>query len=237
MAEAVERIESPRASRQDPVMVLIQATLDECAATFGTQRARFLRHLANGTWQVYAIQQGKLTTHAADYAEASMAWAVALSRFPVRASRPRVSSPDGSNVRPIAVTTYFGIPVLCGDQIAGVIELGGQIDGDPGDHGEAMAERLAIFGTRLLHDPGLRTRGEQTEPACECRIAGGNWFSGQVELSDDEWTFLVALNGTESLTAIAERAGMDIAAAGVVAASLAARGIVELVEPANPVGS
>ena len=183
---------------------LILETLQKCAATFGTERARFLRHAPGGEWQVHSIQHDALRIHQADYAEIAMAWTVGLSRFPIRVMRPRVTEPDGGSVRPIAVTTYFGIPVLCADHFVGVIELAGNVSGDLVRTLETISDDLQRFGERLIHDPSLRAP-QHIDLECECWLDGGCWASGEIWLTGDQWLVLSQLGDPEPLSSIAAR--------------------------------
>lgn len=211
-------------------MALILDVLRQCASTFGIQRARFLRQTAGGSWQVHALQQEALVSHMADYAESAMGWTVALSRFPLRVTRPRITSPTGEQVRPIAVTTYLGIPVLCGDLLVGVIELAGRIDGDPAQQVDALSGIIADLGNRLVHDPQLQPLPVVSLDS-ECRLDGGNWSGGEIELSPREWEVVSAIAGSESLSALADR--LDLSPHEVVATvnDLAVRGLVALQPP------
>lgn len=183
---------------------LIRDTLLLCARTFGTERARFIRQLSAEEWQVHSLKNDTLFNHRADYAEVSMAWAVGLSRFPIRKTRPRITDLEGGGVRPIAVTTYFGIPVLCGDHLVGVIELAGNIGGDLLRTLETLAADLDRFGKRLTHDPSLRAP-QFIDLQSECWIDGGCWASGEIDLSPDEWKLLSEIGAPEPVAAIAAR--------------------------------
>ena len=182
---------------------LILDVLIRCAETFATNRARFIRELPNGEWQVYSMKGESLFTHMADYAEIGMAWAVGLSRFPMRVTRPRITAPDGSAVRPIAVTSYFGIPILCADHFVGVIELAGSIGNDLERTLDRLRDTLQHFGTMLTHDPSLRLP-QLVDMECECWLDGGSWTHPTIELDADEWTLLAALCEPPTLRALAE---------------------------------
>lgn len=171
---------------------LILDILTRCATAFGTERARFLRQVHMAGWHVHTMQHGALTTHTADYAEIAMAWMVGLSRFPIRVTRPRVTLPDGSGVRPIAVTSYFGIPVLCQDHFVGVIELAGNVKGDLERTLGLIADDLARFGERMTHDPAARPPA-LVDLDTECRLDGGCWYAGTVSLDNDQWSVVSAL--------------------------------------------
>jgi hypothetical protein len=234
----VETFDRPdmRHVRDRDESVLILETLQTCAATFGTERARFLRQVPGGEWQVHSIQQDMLVTHRADYAEIGMAWAVGLSRFPIRVMRPRVTNPDGGNVRPIAVTTYFGIPVLCADHFVGVIELAGNVSGDLVRTLETISGDLERFGNRLVHDPSLRAP-QHIDMECECWIDGGCWTSGEIDLSSDEWRVVWEVGNFASLPGIAERLSISeeelvclvrgLVSKGVMTVRAATRSLVE----------
>lgn len=187
---------------------LIRDTLMLCVQAFGTERARFIRQLTDGAWQVHALKNDALFSHRADYAEVSMAWAVGLSRFPIRVNRPRITDLGGGSVRPIAVTTYFGIPVICGDHLVGVIELAGNIGGELLRTLDTLAADLNRFGKQLTHDPSLRAT-QFVDLESECWIAGGCWVSGDVELSADEWAVVVEISEPEPLRAVLSRVDLD----------------------------
>lgn len=198
-ATAVKRSTRPSSCEAD----LILDVLTLCADTFATSRARFIRELPGGEWQVYSMKGDSLFTHMADYAEIGMAWAVGLSRFPMRVTRPRITAPDGSAVRPIAVTSYFGIPILCADHFVGVIELAGNISNDLERTLERLRATLQNFGTMLTHDPSLRLP-QLIDMECECWLDGGSWTRPRIELDSDEWVLVAALREPTLLRALVE---------------------------------
>ncbi|HUH06543.1 MAG TPA: GAF domain-containing protein, partial [Egibacteraceae bacterium] len=104
----------------------ISETLDWCAELFRSQRARFVRPTESGGWIVYTRQNNVLSTHEADYAEAAMARAVGLGRHPLVVTRPRVTRPGTTDLRPISVSSYLGIPLISQDRLVGVIECAGE---------------------------------------------------------------------------------------------------------------
>lgn len=195
----------PRSDRHDQGMALVLDVLRQCAATFGIPRVRFLRQNPAGDWIVHTMQQDTLITHTADYAESAMGWMVALSRFPLRVTRPRITSPGGEHVRPIAVTNYLGIPVLCSDQVVGVIELAGKIDGDPSHQVEAVSGIIADLGRRLMHDPEMQPCPVTLGPDTRCSLAGGKWGDVDIDLSPDVWTIASTISPGEQIAAIASR--------------------------------
>lgn len=172
---------------------LIVDVLTHCASTLDTERARFIRRLAAGDWQVHSLQNGVLVTHQADHAEVAMAWMVGLSRFPIRVTRPRVTHPDGSGVRPIAVASYLGIPVLCQDEFVGVVELAGTIKGDLERVLDVLAPGLSRFGERLTYDPSLRA-AQLIDLDVECALAGGFWAADRIRLTAPEWQVVHAID-------------------------------------------
>lgn len=206
-------------------MALILDVLRQSASTFGIQRARFLRQTAEGVWQVHAMQQDKLITHTADYAESAMGWTVALSRFPLRVTRPRITSPSGENVRPIAVTNYLGIPVLCGDLVVGVIELAGRMDGDPAQQVDSLAGIIADLGLRLAHNPQFQPQPE-LDLSSECHLDGGTWVDGDIYLSENDWTVVSALAGGEPLSTLAARLDLSEDDLLTTVCDLASRGLI-----------
>lgn len=183
---------SPRRTSSSAEMPIIVDALRQCAATFGTERARFMRQLPSGDWTVHTLHQGSVTSHTADQAEIAMAWMVGLSRFPIRATRPRVTQPDGSGVRPIAVTSYLGIPVLCQNHCAGVIELAGSIRSDLERTLDLLSETLARLGCRLTHDPAVRA-SQHIDLDVECGLDGGFWSPNDITLDAEEWAVLSVL--------------------------------------------
>lgn len=204
---------------------LILQTLSHCAATFGTERSRFVRHTEGGEWIVHTLQQHTIITHQADQAEIAMAWTVGLSRFPTRVTRPRVTFADGSGMRPIAVTSYFGIPILCQDHFVGVIELAGNVSGDLERTLDVLTVELTRFGDRLTHDPALR--GEQhIDLDVACELDGGFWSPNEVSLSDDEWAVLSTMGAPVALSEIVPGVSLTEEQLLAVTQALIARGLV-----------
>lgn len=168
--------------------IIIDA-LSQCATAFGTDRARFIRQTADGEWVVYTLHQDSVSSHSADQAEIAMAWLVGLSRFPIRVTRPRVTYPDGSGIRPIAVTSYVGIPILCQNHFAGVIELAGSDTNDLERVLARLSDSLALLGYCLVHDPALRAP-QHIDLDVECGLGGGFWSQNEMVLTPDEWSVL-----------------------------------------------
>jgi hypothetical protein len=212
---------------------VIHEVLKLCASAFETDRARFIRQLSTGDWQVYSIQRDFLRTHQADYAEISMAWAVGLSRIPARLSRPRVTQPDGEGIRPIAVTSYVGIPVLCRDHFVGVIELAGNVKGDLERTIERLSGPLERFGNRLTHDPSLRAT-QLIDLDVECWLDGGCWSSGSIDLDADEWALLAAMDCPAPLRRVVDRLPFTSERSIDVVRSLVARGVVSVRASTRP---
>ena len=217
----------PQPRRDSSESDLIHNMLARCARTFGTERARFIRQLPGSRWQVHAIQHqdGPLITHFADHAEIAMAWAVELSRFPMRVTRPRVTQPDGSGVRPIAVSSYFGIPVLCGDHFVGVIELAGNVSGELERALETLRVDLQMFGNRLTHDSSIRAT-QHVDPECECWLDGGYWSRSTCDVTSEEWRFLAQLGEPSQLQSVADRLSISGEEAVNLARALLGRGLV-----------
>lgn len=171
---------------------IIVDALRACATAFGVERARFMRQLPAGEWAVHTLHQNSVTSHTADQAEIAMAWMVGLSRFPIRVIRPRITQPDGSAVRPIAMTSYLGIPVLCRNHFTGVIELAGSVTRDLERTLDLLSETLASLGYCLTHDPSIRV-SQHIDLDIECGLDGGFWSPNEVTLDADEWTVLSAI--------------------------------------------
>jgi hypothetical protein len=223
----------PRPDRTESDLIL--DILARCARTFGTERARFVRQLPGREWQVHAIQHqdGPLITHFADHAEIAMAWAVGLSRFPIRVTRPRVTLPDGTGVRPIAVSGYFGIPVLCGDHFVGVIELAGSVSGELERSLETLRADLRLFGNRLTHDSSIRV-AQHVDPEVECWLDGGCWFKPTCEVTSDEWRFLAQLGEPLQLQIVADRLAISGDQAVSLARSLLGKGLISVRASTRP---
>lgn len=183
---------SPRRKPSSAETPIIVDTLRQCAATFGIERARFMRQLPAGEWVVHTLHQDSMTSHTADQAEIAMAWMVGLSRFPIRVTRPRVTQPDGSGIRPIAMTSYLGIPVLCQNRFAGVIELAGSFKGNLERTLDLLSETLVRLGYCLIHDPSIRG-SQHIDLDVECGLDGGFWSPNEITLGAEEWTVLSAM--------------------------------------------
>lgn len=195
---------SSRRKTSSPETPVIADALRQCAATFGIERARFMRQLPAGEWVVHTLHQNSITSHTADHAEIAMAWMVGLSRFPVRVTRPRVTQPDGSGIRPIAMTSYLGIPVLCQNHLAGVIELAGSAKGDLERTLDLLSEMIARVGYRLVHDPSILAL-QHIDLDVECELAGGFWSPNAIALDADQWTVVAALRSPMVLREVAAR--------------------------------
>lgn len=188
----------------------IAQTLGWCAELFGASRARFIRPLESGAWIVYTRQQEKaaVLTHLADHAEIAMAYTVGLSKQPLVVTRPRIAKLDGSGLRPIALKSYLGIPIVCQDRLIGVIEFAGDVRPDMESALYSAAPRLANVGERLLFDPGLRRRRAAITSATSVSLSGGVWARGDIVITPDEMTFLAAISGTMTVAAIASAANV-----------------------------
>lgn len=203
-----------------------------CSQQFGTPRPRFVRLLTEDSWIVQTIVQDKIVVQPADWAEIAMTWTVGLSRRPLRVTRPRVSMVGTDGLRPIAVTNYIGIPVLCRDQLVGVIEMAGQILPDVELALARAEERLSRFAERLVHDASLRAEPLMTADT-ECELAGGFATVDRIVLAPEEWDFVIALDGPMRLADIAERAGIDEDRVSDVARSLVRRGLIAARTPTH----
>lgn len=209
---------------------IIQVTLTWCAELFRTPRARFVRRYPDGAWVVHSVVQGKLVGQAADRAEIAMAWSVGLTRQPLRVTRPRVTTFDGAGVRPIAVTNYLGIPVLCGDEFMGVIEAAGSVTPELDALLPLVQERLKTFAERLVHDPALRF-----DPAVDadtrCELSGGSQPALAINLSGQELMLLSALAGPTRLGDLAAETGLAVTDVLNIARGLVSRNLVSLRAP------
>lgn len=215
-----------RHKRTPSEMPVIVEALEQCSSAFGTDRARMMRQTSNGEWTVHTLHQGSVTSHAADQAEIAMAWMVGLSRVPVRVTRPRVTQADGSGIRPIAVTTYVGIPVLCQNHFAGVIELAGSDTADLVRVLDSLSMSVARLGYRLTHDPSIRAQ-QYLDMDVECSLDGGFWNPGEVVLSADEWLVLSAMGSPENmLRDVAATLALPDAGVIEVVQSLVGKGLV-----------
>jgi hypothetical protein len=208
----------------------VAEVLEWIASELGTKRARYVRLLPSGIWIVQTVVQGKIVAQPADRAEIAMAWAVGLSRDIYSASRPRVMTADGDGIRPIAVTTYIAIPVLCQQGLAGVIEAAGELKPSAERIARASIDRLTEFATRLMFDPGLRSEpriGTDTE----CDIAAGLNSSSCTHLSPTEWEFVGTLMGPKTLGDIADELEWTEDQAIEMAKQLVARGMITVRTP------
>jgi hypothetical protein len=208
----------------------VAETLEWMAAQLGTKRTRFVRLLPSGIWIVQTVVQGKIVAQPADRAEIAMAWAVGLSREIYCASRPRVTTFDGSGIRPIAVTSYIAIPVLCQQGLSGVIEAAGELRPDAERVARAASGRLSEFATRLMFDPGLRAEPHVTLET-ECEISAGLGSSSFVSISDAEWAFVSSISGPMKLGELAARSGLSEEQVLDIARALVARGLITLRTP------
>lgn len=208
----------------------VAETLNWIAGELGAKRPRFVRLLPSGIWIVQTVVQGKIVAQAADRAEIAMAWTVALGREVYTAARPRVTTFDNSGIRPIAVTSYIGIPVVCQEGIAGVIEAAGELRPDAERNARNASGRLGEFATRLMFDPALRAAPRITLET-ECEITSGLALAGYGPLSRDEWTFLITLRGAMTLQELADAAGFDEEQVMALAGALVSRGLITLRTP------
>lgn len=211
----------------DAQRAYIAETLDWCAELFGTSRARFIRPLASGRWYVYTRQRDTLTTHTADFAEGAMAYAVGLGRQPLVVTRPRVSNPDGSNLRPIALTSYLGIPIVVQDRLVGVIECAGDVRPDVDVALFSAMPRLTQVGMRLLFDPSLQAR-PAASPESSLALTSEVWSATEITLTAEEMTFLAAVDADATVATVAVAVGIDLQDAVALAASLAQRGLITI---------
>lgn len=208
----------------------VSETLEWFASELGTKRARFVRLLPTGVWIVQTVVQGKIVAQPADRAEIAMAWSVGLSRDIYSASRPRVMTFDGGGIRPIAVTTYIAIPVLCQQGLAGVIEAAGELKPGAERIARAANERLADFATRLMFDPGLRSEPRITMDT-ECDITAGLSSNNFTHLSAAEWEFVGILVSPKKLGDISEELDWSEQKVINMARELVARGVITLRTP------
>lgn len=213
---------------------LVAETLRWCAGTFGTQRARFVRRLADGTWIVQTLVEGTAVSQPADRAEIAMAWFVGLSRNPVLVTRPRVTTFEGDGVRPIAVTRYIGIPIVCQDEFLGIIELAGSIGSELDLALDESESRLAWFAERLLYDPSLRPEPQGVPDETVCEINGAPGATGYITLSDEEWELVAVLDGPLRFDEIAARVSISDEQLPAVARALVTRGLITLRTPTGP---
>ena len=206
---------------------LVAQTLAWCATLFGVDSARMVRPLPFGRWAVVTWRRDGVLAYAADYAEVSMAWLVGLNRAPLVVSRPRVAQPDGSNVRPISTKTYVGLPLLCQDQLVGIIEVAGDLKVDVDATVPRALPRLALVAQRIVHDPLLRL-APLVMPETVCQLDGGVAFGGEIVLSVNERRFVAAVSGALNVTSISAAAGLELRDALPIAAGLLARGLLSI---------
>lgn len=204
---------------------LISETLTWCCDLFGTTRARLVRPMDGGRWVVYTLQHDSLIMHAADYAEIAMAYTVGLGRQPLVVTKPRVAHADGTNLRPIALTGYLGIPMICQDRLIGVIELSSEIRPDIEMALSTAIPQLQATSERMVFDPHLHRHAQITRDST-IELNSAVWTAGTVTLAEDDMRFLSTIDGPTILTDAARLAGMDDDRAVELATSLAARGLV-----------
>ncbi len=227
---------SPQRSASTSETSIIMDVLDQCATAFGIERARFTRQLVGGAWTVHTLQHGMVTSHTADQAEIAMAWMVGLSRFPIRVTRPRVAQPDGSGIRPIAISNYLGIPVVCQNHFAGVIELAGSIQGDLERALDRLGETLDRFGYRLTYDPSIRAQ-QHIDMDVECGLSGGFWNPNRINLTDDEWSVLAVMGAPAPLRDLSGKLSLTSEQLVEVTRSLVARGLITTRASTRPLAS
>jgi hypothetical protein len=206
----------------------IAQTLTWCGDLFGASRARFIRPLESGAWIVYTRQQESVLTHMADQAEIAMAYTVGLSRQPLVVTRPRISRLDGSGLRPIALKSYLGIPIICQDRLVGVIEFAGDVRSDIEAALYSASTRLINAGERLIFDPSLRRTQGELSPETSVVLSGGIWARGDVVISPAEMPFLAAISGPMTLATIATTTGLDTEHIIALAEELIERGLIEV---------
>jgi GAF domain-containing protein len=206
---------------------LVAQTLAWCAALFGVESARMVRPLPAGRWAIVTWRRNGVLAYAADHAEVSMAWLVGLNRAPLVVNRPRVAQLDGGNMRPISTKTYVGLPLMCQDQLIGVIEVAGDLKIDIDSAVQRAQPRLALVAQRIVHDPLLRP-APLVMPETRCALDGGMAFGGDIVLTPDEQRFLSALRGVMSVAAASAAAGLEVRDALPIAAGLVARGLVAI---------
>lgn len=209
---------------------IVQATLEWCSEVFGTPRARFVRRYPDGSWMVHSVVQGKLVGQAADRAEIAMAWMVGLTRHPLRVTRPRVTTFDGAGVRPIAVTNYLGIPIICRDEFMGVIEAAGNVKPEADMLLPLAEKRLQAFAERLVHDPALRF-DPLVDADTLCELGGGSPNLHTINLTGRELALLDALDGPLRLGDLAAHTGYSVAEVLDIAHGLVSRSLVSLRAP------
>jgi GAF domain-containing protein len=227
LAEVVPAFDQSLAGTEEE---FIAQTLGWCAELFGASRARFIRPLESGNWVVYTRQQGRdgVLTHMADQAEIAMAYTVGLSKQSLVVTRPRISHIDGSGLRPIALKSYLGIPIVCQDRLVGVVEFSGEVRPDMESALYSAAPRLANVGERLLFDPALRRHRGKLTPDSSVALAGGVHARGAIQITAEELGFLSAINGPTTLATIASSSGIAIERATTLAGELRERGLISI---------
>lgn len=207
---------------------LIAQTLGWCADLFGASRARFIRPMPSGDWVIYTRQQESVLTHMADWAEIAMAYTVGLSRQPIVVNRPRISRIDGSGLRPIALKTYLGIPVICQDRLVGVVEFAGDVRPDIDSALYSAMPRLANAGERLIFDPGLERRPQAIGPDTRISLTAAVWSRGDITITPEELSLLAAITGPTTVASAASIANLDIERAIELASGMLNRGLVQI---------
>jgi hypothetical protein len=226
LSEAIPAFDQDRAETREE---FITQTLNWCAELFGATRARFIRPLESGAWIVYTRQKdaASILTHMADQAEVAMAYTVGLGRQPLVVNRPRIARIDGSGLRPIALKTYLGIPVVCQDRLVGVVEFAGDVRTDVEAALYSAMPRLASAGERLLFDPGLDRRSTITSET-RITLAGAVWARGDIVITAEEMTFLSAVTGPKTVAAVASVTDLDSDRAIALATDLTERGLIAI---------
>jgi hypothetical protein len=208
---------------------LIAQTLAWCAGQFGVESARLVRPLPTGRWAVLTWRGDGLLHYAADFAEIAMAWNVGLSRAPLIVNRPRVAQRDGASVRPIASKTYVGVPLLCQDQLVGVLEIAGDLKGDLEQRLARALPHLTLVAQRIVHDPALRPR-PSVPPTARCALDGAAAFGADIALAPAELRLARALRGAMSLASLAAALNLELETTARIASGLAARGLLAITE-------
>lgn len=204
---------------------LIAETLVWCAEQFASNRVRFVRPTSSGGWSVHTLRNGSVTTHEADYAEAAMAYTVSLGRHPLLVGWPRVGRVGTNELRPITVHSYLGIPLICQDRLAGVIESAGEARPELEMALLSALPRLEQIGERLLYDPSL-VRRAAVDADSVCVLSSASWSNGAVTLTGAQLAFLAAIDGATTVAAAAAAAGIEIEAALAMTRSLIEQGLI-----------
>lgn len=224
-ADDIDRFPAPAHTEAD----LIAQSLAWCAGLFGVESSRLVRSLPSGGWAIVTWRRDGILAYAADYAEVAMTWMVGLARQPLIVNRPRVMQPDGGNVRPISAKTYVGVPIMCQDQLIGVVEIAGDLRVDVESTVAQALSRLTLVAQRIVHDPSLRPAPLVT-PETRCALDGGVAFSDEMILTLDERRFLFALTGALTIAEISVASGIELRDALPVAAGLTNRGLLTIVD-------